>query len=113
VNENDELTFIWKEILSIGCPYIFLVLMWKCMKNLIEFRIVYAYLTAVRVLCPNYLSVYMAVEQDKFRSVITYRCTIMGRCCHLTLCMKGVSCTASYIDVNKINCSGICLCKDS
>lgn len=74
-----------RKILSIGCPYIFMVLMWKCMKNLTEFRILYAYLTAVTVLYPNYISVYMASEQDWFRSVITYRCTIMGRCCHLTL----------------------------
>jgi len=102
-----------RKVLSIGCPYIFLDLMWKCMKNLIEFRLLYAYLTAVSVLYPNYLSAYMAGEQDWFRSVITYRCRIIGRCCHLTLCMKGASCTSSYIDVNKINCSGICLCKDS
>lgn len=59
MNENDELIIIWKE-----CPCIFLVLMWKCMKNLIEFRILCAYLTAVTVLCPNYLSVYMTGEQD-------------------------------------------------
>ena len=102
-----------RKILSIGCPYMFLVLMWNCMKNLIEFRILCVYLTAVTVLYPNYLSEYMASEQDWFRSVITYRCTIMGRCCHLTLCMKWASCTASYSDVNKIYCSGICLRKDS
>jgi len=34
------------------------------MKNLTEFRILYAYLTAVTVLYPNYISVYMASEQD-------------------------------------------------
>ena len=34
------------------------------MKNLIEFRLLYAYLTAVSVLYPNYLSAYMAGEQD-------------------------------------------------
>jgi len=97
----------------LAVPAFFFVLMWKCMKNLIECRILYAYLTAVTVLYPNYLSVYMAGEQDWFRCVITYWCRIIGRCCNLTLCMKGTSCTVSYIDVNKIQCSGKCLCKDS